>query len=64
VVAYAQTNTAANGVEGCATCHGGAGEALSVGCHKVGDSGGNPHAGFNSRRPKTQRPCRLCHESG
>ncbi len=46
----------------CATCHGGAGEQLCVGCHKVGGPGGNPHApGFRSRQPKTERPCKLCH---
>lgn len=47
----------------CASCHGGAGEMLCVGCHKVGGIGGNPHsASFNSRkRPKTERPCRMCH---
>jgi hypothetical protein len=47
----------------CASCHGGAGEALCVGCHKVGGSGGNPHsANFTSRkRPKTEKPCRMCH---
>ncbi|MFT3764016.1 MAG: hypothetical protein QM820_00600 [Minicystis sp.] len=47
----------------CASCHGGAGEMLCVGCHKVGGIGGNPHsATFDSRRrPKTDRPCRLCH---
>ena len=50
----------------CAGCHGGAGEMLCVGCHKVGGIGGNPHsAAFNSRkRPKTDRPCRLCHAGG
>lgn len=50
----------------CASCHGGAGEALCVGCHRVGAIGGNPHApGFTSRkRPKTERPCRLCHGAG
>ena len=47
----------------CAGCHGGAGEALCVGCHKVGGVGGNPHsASFKSRKqPKTDRPCRMCH---
>jgi len=47
----------------CAGCHGGAGEALCVGCHKVGGIGGNPHsAAFSSRKqPKTDRPCRMCH---
>ena len=50
----------------CAGCHGGAGEALCVGCHKVGGIGGNPHnASFNGRkRPKTERPCALCHGGG
>jgi hypothetical protein len=49
----------------CAGCHGGAGEALCVGCHKVGAIGGNPHtAGFHSRRSKADRPCRLCHGAG
>lgn len=49
----------------CAVCHGGAGEALCVGCHKVGAIGGNPHAtGFRSRRSKADRPCRLCHGAG
>jgi hypothetical protein len=52
--------------EVCAGCHGGAGEALCVGCHKVGGVGGNPHnASFKSRRqPKTDRPCRMCHGGG
>ncbi len=52
--------------ETCAGCHGGAGEALCVGCHKVGGIGGNPHpAGWASRRqPKTDRPCALCHGVG
>ena len=47
----------------CASCHGGAGEQLCVGCHKVGAMGGNPHApGWDSRkRPKTDRPCLMCH---
>jgi hypothetical protein len=50
----------------CAGCHGGAGEALCVGCHKVGGVGGNPHnASFNSRKqPRTDRPCRMCHGVG
>lgn len=50
----------------CASCHGGAGEALCVGCHKVGGVGGNPHnASFSSRKnPKTERPCLLCHSGG
>jgi hypothetical protein len=52
--------------EQCASCHGGAGEMLCVGCHKVGAIGGNPHsASFKSRKqPKTDRPCRLCHGVG
>lgn len=47
----------------CASCHGGAGEALCVGCHRVGAPGGNPHApGWSSRlRPRLDRPCVLCH---
>jgi Cytochrome c7 and related cytochrome c len=49
----------------CASCHGGAGEALCVGCHRVGGVGGNPHpAGFSSRQPRSALPCRLCHPSG
>jgi len=37
----------------CAGCHGGAGEQLCVGCHKVGGPGGNPHgAGFASHKDK------------
>jgi len=52
--------------EVCASCHSGAGEQLCVGCHKVGGIGGNPHAAsFNARkRPKTDRPCRMCHSPG
>jgi hypothetical protein len=47
----------------CASCHGGAGEMLCVGCHRVGGSGGSPHGpGFSSTKNKTQdEPCRLCH---
>lgn len=49
----------------CASCHGGAGEALCVSCHKVGGPGGSPHApGWSSRQPLTALPCRLCHTSG
>ncbi|APR75403.1 Cytochrome c family protein [Minicystis rosea] len=50
----------------CAGCHGGAGEMLCVGCHKVGGIGGNPHnASFSAgRRSKAERPCRLCHGLG
>jgi hypothetical protein len=47
----------------CAACHGGAGEQLCVGCHKVGGPGGSPHGpGFSSIKNKTRDvPCRLCH---
>ncbi|MBI4511437.1 MAG: hypothetical protein HY698_17525 [Deltaproteobacteria bacterium] len=48
----------------CATCHGGAGEMLCVGCHRVGAMGGTVHPpGWTSRLgAKTDMPCRLCHE--
>ncbi len=47
---------------GCASCHGGAGEQLCVGCHRVGGPGGNPHPpGFSSTRALSELPCRLCH---
>jgi hypothetical protein len=47
----------------CAGCHGGAGERLCVGCHRVGGPGGNPHGrGFSSTKDKSREmPCRLCH---
>jgi hypothetical protein len=46
----------------CAACHGGAGEALCVSCHRVGGIGGNPHPpGFSSRQPMDAMPCRMCH---
>jgi hypothetical protein len=47
----------------CASCHGGAGEQLCVGCHRVGGAGGNPHGpGFSSAKDKVRDlPCRLCH---
>ncbi len=47
----------------CASCHGGAGEALCVTCHRVGGVGGNPHPpGWSSRRDEqTDMPCVLCH---
>jgi hypothetical protein len=46
----------------CASCHGGAGESLCVGCHRVGGPGGNPHpAGFHSNKRDSELPCRLCH---
>lgn len=46
----------------CASCHGGAGERLCVGCHRVGGLGGNPHpAGFSSHKRRSELPCRQCH---
>jgi predicted CXXCH cytochrome family protein len=50
----------------CAGCHGGAGEQLCVGCHRVGGAGGNPHGpGFSSTKNKVHdMPCRLCHGPG
>jgi hypothetical protein len=46
----------------CASCHGGAGEALCIGCHRVGGIGGNPHPpGWSSRKDLRQAPCRACH---
>lgn len=47
----------------CATCHGGPGEALCVGCHRVGGPGGNPHGpGYTSTLdPLRDRPCQMCH---
>jgi hypothetical protein len=50
----------------CAGCHGGAGEQLCVGCHRVGGPGGSPHGpGFHSERSATHDlPCRLCHGVG
>ena len=49
----------------CASCHGGAGEALCVGCHRVGGPGGNPHPqGFHSQKPLHELPCRMCHMGG
>ena len=49
----------------CAGCHDGAGQALCIGCHKVGGVGGNPHpAGWSSRLPLSALPCRLCHPIG
>lgn len=49
----------------CASCHGGAGQMLCVGCHRVGGPGGNPHPpGFSSRLDmRNDLPCRLCHAS-
>jgi hypothetical protein len=49
----------------CASCHGGAGESLCVGCHREGGVGGNPHPpGWSSRLALTDMPCRLCHTGG
>jgi hypothetical protein len=50
----------------CAGCHGGAGEQLCVGCHRVGGPGGNPHGrGFSSNKDMHHDlPCRLCHGVG
>jgi predicted CXXCH cytochrome family protein len=47
----------------CASCHGGAGEQLCVGCHQVGGPGGNPHgSNFSSNKDKMRDvPCRACH---
>jgi predicted CXXCH cytochrome family protein len=47
----------------CAACHGGSGEALCVGCHRVGGPGGNPHGrGFASALDRDRdEPCRQCH---
>jgi hypothetical protein len=46
----------------CAACHGGSGETLCVGCHRVGGPGGNPHPpGFHSDKRDSELPCRLCH---
>ncbi len=47
----------------CASCHSGAGEALCIGCHKVGAMGGSPHRpGWTSKmRPTIDQPCRSCH---
>ncbi len=50
----------------CAGCHGGAGEQLCVGCHKVGGAGGSPHGrGFTSTKDRLRdQPCRMCHGVG
>jgi hypothetical protein len=49
--------------QACISCHGGAGEQLCVGCHKVGGPGGNVHGpGFQSTKDERRdEPCRLCH---
>lgn len=49
--------------QSCIACHGGAGEMLCVGCHKVGGPGGSVHGpGFSSNKDKLKdEPCRLCH---
>lgn len=47
---------------GCESCHGGAGEALCVGCHRVGAGGGNPHfPGIEPRGNPSAPPCVACH---
>jgi hypothetical protein len=48
----------------CAACHGGAGEQLCVGCHRVGGIGGNPHRpGWSSKqRPTAGAACVGCHQ--
>ena len=47
----------------CASCHGGAGEMLCVGCHKVGGVGGSVHPpGWTSRQSLADLSCRLCHD--
>jgi len=50
----------------CASCHGGAGEALCVGCHRVGGPGGNPHppGWTQGRNARTMPACVRCHEGG
>ena len=49
----------------CASCHGGAGEALCIECHRVGGIGGNPHPpGWSSRKRLSEVPCRGCHIGG
>jgi hypothetical protein len=50
----------------CAGCHGGSGEQLCVGCHRVGGAGGNPHGpGFQSNKAMHHDlPCRECHGVG
>jgi hypothetical protein len=49
----------------CAGCHGGAGEALCVSCHRVGGVGGSVHPpGWSSRQSFGDLPCRLCHTGG
>jgi predicted CXXCH cytochrome family protein len=50
----------------CAGCHGGSGEQLCVGCHRVGGSGGSPHGpGFHSTKNKRHDvPCVECHGVG
>ena len=49
----------------CAGCHGGAGEALCVSCHRVGGVGGSVHPpGWSSRQSMSDLPCRMCHPQG
>jgi len=47
----------------CASCHSGSGEALCIGCHRVGGPGGNPHgSGFRrAEDPSTHPSCTPCH---
>jgi hypothetical protein len=49
----------------CASCHGGAGEALCINCHRVGAPGGNPHPpGWSSNLPRWSVACESCHVGG
>lgn len=49
----------------CEACHGGAGEALCVGCHRVGAGAGNPHLpGTEPRGELLRQPCVACHTGG
>ncbi|MFO0547244.1 MAG: cytochrome c3 family protein [Polyangiaceae bacterium] len=49
----------------CEACHGGAGEQLCVGCHRVGAPGGNPHAPNQiPNGSKSAMPCVQCHTGG
>lgn len=50
----------------CASCHGGEGEKLCVGCHRTGGIGGNPHPpGYVAHGDRnTDVACRKCHGGG
>lgn len=50
----------------CASCHGGEGEKLCVGCHRVGGIGGSPHPpGYVAHGDRnTDVACRKCHGGG